>query len=394
MPISDTAEIIAREIQPQETSLSEALARFVKQRFRVDIPASVWAQVELPKHLKMRVSITDHSGRELAAGRDLDALRRIRREAIMSAAQNDDVWAKARQKWERTGITAWDFGTLPEMMSIGPGAIAYPGLETAENGANLRLFKTEEEALASHKRGVQALLLLKFAKDLKFMERYLVLPEEYQKTALYFGGKAAFEKMLLERLKAEVFQKNLRSEEEFKAYAETVVRQLFEKAHALWEVTRPIFVAYQEIHVAVYAIEKTSSSNRVVSGVCSQIRKDIEGLVPKNFLELYGMERLSHLPRYLNALRLRAERAKNDPEKDRSKSAQAEAFVKALEKMQTTIKPQILVEKKEAIQEFRWMVEEFKVALFAPELKTAFPISPQRLARKKKEIDGMGSKIA
>jgi ATP-dependent helicase HrpA len=42
-----------------------------------------------------------------------------------------------------------------------------------------------------------------------------------------------------------------------------------------------------------------------------------------------------------------------------------------------------------AITELRWMIEEFKLALFAPEIKTAFPVSAVRLARKIAEIDAM-----
>jgi len=387
VPVSDTVDVIVQDIEPSAASLFETLARFVKQRCRAEIPASEWAEVELPKHLKLRLAIIDPHGKELAAGRDLEAMRRDRREAARAAAQDPDVWAKARQKYERRGIMSWNFGELPEMISIGPGAVAYPGLEPAENGANLRLFRTDAEALTSHKKGAEALLLLKFAKDLKFMERHLALPAEYHKSALYFGGEAAVERMLLENLKAEVFGKNLRSEEEFKSYSETVVRALFEKAHLLWEATRPVLAAYQELHATLYAIEKTNPSNKVLSAVCRQIRQEKDRLVPKNFLEIYAIDRLVHLPRYLNALRLRAERAKNDPEKDRRKAAQADMFVQVLEKLRVKIAPGTPLETREAVEEFRWMVEEFKVALFAPELRTAFPVSAQRLLRKQKEIE-------
>jgi len=389
VPVSDTAEMIVKEIKPSDASLFETLARLVKHKFRVDIPASEWARVELAKHLKMRIAVTDSQGKEVAVGRDLGTVRRVRKETAQAAAQDPEVWAKARQKWERSGIKDWDFGALPEMISIGPGAIACPGLERAENGANLRLFRTYEEALGSHKKGVQTLLLLKFVKDLKFMERRLVLPVDDHKAALYFGGEAAVERMLHERLRSEVFEKNLRTEEEYKAYAETVVRALFEKGQALWEATRPVLAAYQEIHAVLYAIEKTNPSNKVLSGICRQIREEMDRLVPKSFLEIYSLDRLVHLPRYLSALKLRVERAKNDPEKDLRKAAQAEAFIQILGKFQANITPKTPVEIKDEVEEFRWMVEEFKVALFAPELKTSFPVSPQRLAKKQKDIEAL-----
>jgi ATP-dependent helicase HrpA len=83
------------------------------------------------------------------------------------------------------------------------------------------------------------------------------------------------------------------------------------------------------------------------------------------------------------------ERAKQGLEKDRNKAAQAEVFVKALEKLMASIESapaKISPAKLAAIEEFRWMVDEFKVSLFAPELRTALPVSAKRLEAKLKEI--------
>jgi ATP-dependent helicase HrpA len=86
---------------------------------------------------------------------------------------------------------------------------------------------------------------------------------------------------------------------------------------------------------------------------------------------------------------VRAERGKNDPEKDRKKAEQVTPFLKVHSRMKEEIQPETSLEKKKAIAEFRWMVEEFKVSLFAPELKTAYPVSVKRLAIKIKEIEQM-----
>jgi len=391
VPVSDSADVFVRELRDSSASLFEAMARLAKQRFRADIPASAWAEADVPKHLKTRIAVIDSQGKELVAARDLEMVRRVRKEAARAAAQDPDVWANGRRTWERSGITAWDFGALPEVISIGPGAVAYPGLEPEAAGrVSLKLFKTYEEALVSHKKGVQALLQHAFAKDLKFMERRLVLPAEYHKSALYFGGKEAVENMLLESLKAEVFRKNARSEAEFRAVAETAVRALFEKAHALWAAVRPVLAAYQELHARLYALEKTHPSNKVLSAVCARIREEAGRLVPGNFLEAYPIERLGHLPRHLESLRLRADRARNDPEKDIKKAAQIDAFDQSLEKMRASLTAQSPLELQEAVEEFRWMIEEFRVSVFAPELKTAFPVSPKRLAEKIKDIETLG----
>ncbi len=386
VPVGESAEIIAKEMQPVEDSLFAALSQFVKRRFRVEIPAAEWAKVDVPKHLKVRLAVTDHQGRELASGRDLERLVKMHRDSAETAAQDPAVWTKAREKWERLGVTTWDFSSLPEAIAIGPSAVAYPGLEPAENQVNFRLFKNADEALASHKKGVQTLLLLKFSKDLKFMERYLVLPAEYLKAALYFGGKDAVEKMLIESLKTEVLQKNLRSQEEAQVYSETIVKSLFEQGHRILETAVKILASYQKLRVELYAIEKTDPSNRAMAAICTEIRLGLDRLIPKNFLEVYPLERLVHLPRYIEAMLLRATRAKNSPQKDRTKAAQVEGFSRSLLKMEQSILPKASPEKKQAIEEFRWMIEEFKVSLFAPELGTFYPISAQRLIKSYKKL--------
>ena len=114
--------------------------------------------------------------------------------------------------------------------------------------------------------------------------------------------------------------------------------------------------------------------------MCAEIRAELERLVPSDFLARVGIDRLPHLARYIGALGLRAERARNDPEKDRRKAAQAEVFVQALAKLGEGLDPDSSPEKRDAVEEFRWLVEELKVSLFAPEIKTAVSVSPQRLA--------------
>ncbi len=386
VPGSDAAGAIARELPFSDELLSAALARFVKRRFRCDIPAQAWDEADFPKHLRMRVAVTDGRGTVLTASRDLDALRHSRREAAVVAARDPAVWARARERWERVGAMSWAFGALPEIVAIGAGAVAYPGLEPGENGVNLRLFDSAEDAFASHVRGVEALFLRSFAKDLKFMERHLSLPAEYERAALYFGGRENVERMLLENLKREVFQKNVRSEEDFKTAAGAVVRELFSRAHALWEATRPVLDAFLDTHTTLYSIEKLDAANKAVLAVCGDIRNELERLVPKNFLELYGAEQLRHVTRYVEALRLRAERAKNDPEKDRTKAAQVGPFLDTLAELRAAVPPKSPVEVRAAVDDFRWMVEEFKVAVFAPELKTALPVSPKRLNAKLRDV--------
>ncbi len=472
MPLSDAVEIIAREMPraADDVPLTAAVAAFVKRRFKADIPLRVWQEAEVPRHLRMRVAATDGTGRVIDAGRDLDVLKRkIGSNESAPSKTDSPAWAKARAQWEREGVTDWDFGTLPESVPAGSSLTAYPALEPADDRARIRLFPAKKEAEASHRRGVRALLQRRFAKDVAFVRSYHRLPSETDAAAKPFGGRVAVEKAIEESLLRDVLAKDIRTEEEYKAYAMTVVRALFETGHRLTQSVIEILKTYEAIRRDLAAAgvpmgegeeesggesngagarggavpaAKTSAAKAPAIGRAAsldalesaleqirrkprgasappyyeQVRDSLESLAPRDFLERNAPEDVARLPRYLQALKIRLDRARIDPEKDRAKWAQVEPFEDAWRRLRNRIasadaaaeksalpvaKPVPLVpsraaartappaseEKRQAVREFRWMVEEFKISFFAPEMKPAFPISAVRLAKRLKEIE-------
>ena len=263
---------------------------------------------------------------------------------------------------------------------------AYPALEPAERGASIRLFSSYEQAMESHRKGVRALFFLRFEKDLEFVKRYVVLPDEMKTQALYFGGKEALERAMMETLQKEAFEKDFRSEEEFRACAEDLARGLFDISHTLGERAQEILTAYHEARMTMGNIAKTLGDNQAIKYLIEEVRQDLDVLVPKNFLTEYSFERLKHICRYLEALRFRVERARHDPAKDRAKAERASRFIRAYKSIAKEITADTSFEEKKEIEEYRWMVEEFKVSLFAPELKTAHPVSAKRLLIKLKSL--------
>jgi len=110
VPVPRTVDNILQEMEKGEPSLVNTLSRFVYRKFGVDIPASVWASVEIPDHLKMRVSVVDPSGKDLESGRDLHLL--IQSDEKRHGAESSSAWKRAQEKWERKGILTWDFEAL------------------------------------------------------------------------------------------------------------------------------------------------------------------------------------------------------------------------------------------------------------------------------------------
>jgi len=109
------------------------------------------------------------------------------------------------------------------------------------------------------------------------------------------------------------------------------------------------------------------------------VESQIGWLVYKNFLNQTPWEHIAHLPRYLKALRLRIEKQPSNPERDGKNAASVGLLWQNWEAAMD--KQRKLEGASQALQDYRWLVEELRVSLFAQELKTPFPVSIKRLEK-------------
>ena len=388
VPVSSTVAVIVSEMQKTNEPLVTALGAFIYERFGIDIPASEWPADQIPEHLQMRVSVTDHKGREIRSGRDPEILR----EGVTGGAGKEprpDLWEKARMQWEKSGIPSWNFGALPESIPLTDKLFVYPGLESGEKGVNLRLYRDRNIALKEHQKGVKALFLIHFRKDLNFVKKLLKFPDRLSKAAGYFGGAGAVEKAIWESLTNRLFRLDLRDEKAFLQHAAAKSPLLLQESRTYMELATSVIEAYSQTRQAIHGIETANRNNRPALDLCAQLRKELHGLVPGDFLERYRPDRLAQLPRYLKAVEMRAERGSYDREKEQKKAAAIAPFTEALRKNIQELSPRASLDKLENLEEFFWMVEEFKVSLFAQELKTPFPVSAKRLEKKLRELERM-----
>jgi ATP-dependent helicase HrpA len=390
VPVKNTVDVIIREMSKTSTSLISALGDFIYRRFGLDIPASAWSQESLPDYLKMRVSITAPDGRELRAGRDPGILR----QAAAGIGKSDELKA-ARVKWEKTGITRWDFGDLPEFVSDSGEKtghwIAYPALENSglDKPVNLRLVGQQDEALAAHPRGVAALYAIHFSKDIKFLKRQLVLPADETFLADYFGGAKNLAKQMVDGVIRELFRRNIRSQKAFYSHAESVAPKILSTGQELLGSLLPILTTYHEARNQIHKLRHRSRNNSLMVAFFQELTADLVRLVPETFITIYDKQRRGHLIRYIQAAAIRARRSAVDFEKDQSKSKGISKFTEGLNQLLSELSPRASDEKRQAVEEYFWMIEEYKVSVFAQELKTAIPISAKRLEQKLREIKRM-----
>ncbi len=380
MPLKDTVDVVLAEMPHGQGPLASTLGEFLHRRFGVDVPASAWPLDVLPDHLKMRVAITAPDGRELGSGRDPAILR------LQSAATR--IPPEVRQRWERTGITRWDFGDLPEVLTNPEDEravwAAYPALCAQSDRIDLKLFNRRDQALAAHPEGVAALLALHCARDMKFLKRSLTLPEELHPAAHGLGGARRLEVAMAERVVQDLLAVDLRSECAFDDHAAVSAPKLLPAGRELLYAVIPVIQAYAATSADIAALAGAKGPLAVIHG---RLTEAISHLLPQNFIALYDRPRLAHIERYLRALAIRARRALVDPEKDRLKEQGLQTYSERLRGLLQTLGPQSSTEKREALEELAWMLEEYKVSIFAQELKTTGPMSPKRLEEKIREIE-------
>jgi ATP-dependent helicase HrpA len=399
MPFPPKIAEIVGGLQPSGHSFLQDLARFIHRHYGVEVPVSAWPANALPAHLRPRIDIVDHNRKSLGSGRDLALLQKQLQQAKREPAPKDDTadWARTAQQWERFGLTDWTCGDLAERITVceGPGLplYAWPGLEFAEGSVNVRLFRSQDLARAASLAGVQRLVELAIQKDLAWLEKDLRALARFDSLYAPLGDSEELRTSSLDHLK-----RYLLPGEPFP----TLTRKNFEAAVAVAQERLPGLALQFMDHLAPILQLRAQVQQRLGATVATAVTRsqtlsslaqlgaparraehplaaELAGLVPAQFLVRVPFEGLPHLPRYLKALLIRAERAALNPVKDQERARLLAPYVTALKQLES--KPAGAAEARTQLDAYRRLVEEYKVSLFAQELGTVVPVSPQRLDR-------------
>jgi len=357
------------------------------------------------------VRVCDDKGRELCASRELAeidaALHAQKRTASATVARVEpEAWRRARAKWETPEHTTWVFGDVPDKVLVteqaGVPVFAFPGFAAGRDGVGLVLFKTPEEARTATRRGLAALLERQLSHDLGWLERDL--------RALRELGALTATLAPLDELQAQAFGSIRRwvcDAERCRAGSPDpagidVGAERRGSATPPYNLTEAAFAG---------ALEKAKADLRgLVPRFCDLLReiltlrqallmhptppagmdKELAALLPADFLAVTPYAQRAHFPRYLKAMKLRADRWRQNPAKDAERAALLAPYVAAVAKLSgvgrvpspaKAARGEGTPPTSAETEAFRWLVEEFRVSLFAQELGTAEPVSVVKLDR-------------
>jgi len=373
VPLAETVKTLAAAVAARDRltdrreSLPDALAACITERFPLRLDASAWSAKPLPEHLRVRIRVIDEKGRELFAARDLEELARLLAEHLRTASAKvaqdaPAAWTRAREKWEKPDQTAWTFGErLPGPVEVciqnGLTIYAHPALKSGVNGVALRLARSAEEAAAQTRLGLGRLLELELRHELAFLHKELrglrelgaLIATYAPLNQLTEDASGLFQRWLCDPARvAEPTQKG------FAAALSQAKHDLRSSGAKFCATLREMFSLRStlEVHPTPYPT----------------LAADLAQLLPKTLLREIDHARLAHLPRYLKGLKLRADRWRQSPAKEAERSR--------------TLSPWLARQRALPRSDARyWLVEEYRVSLFAQELGTAEAVSPQRLER-------------
>lgn len=377
-PVPDSVTHFLELATPREKPLADAMLDFLRDYLNLRLPASVWDRIDLPLHLRLNFRVMDGEGNELSMGRDLAKLQEELGQIARMAFQDGAGAGKglgAESDIEKTGLTTWTIGTLPEGIPVkraGRSVTAYPACVDEGASVAVRLFETAREAEIAHRRGVVRLMSLELKQQLRIWERG---PSNFHQSALQLKTAMATDKLLADFLvtmadRAFIGDDALpRDERAFREQIARAKQRIPVVADALGKTIAQVAEAYAALQINLHGAG--GRANAVVPTL-SQWR---DRLVHVGFLNETPWAQLHHLPRYLRALGKRLEKYLTMPEREPRNGPVLASYWLRYEAEVLRCGPSVSV----AVLQFRWLIEELQVSLFAQELKTPFPVSAKRL---------------
>jgi len=376
-------------------SLLDAVIADVRSQTTVVIKIADFKLETLPAHHFMNFKIIDEHGRQLDMGRNLSALQaelgmqareqfqKIAEQAVpvdSAVRSGTAVNNKPTQSRSAAGpanfqnLTTWSFDALPELLEIQQGKqtlIGFPALVDRVTHCDLEVFDDPNEAAAIHGAGLCRLFALQLKEQLKYLEKNVAGLQQMGMQFMALGSQ--------EELRDQIIQAGLTraclqlplptNANEFNQRRDEGKARLNLLVNEIARLIGQILGEYHTLPKKLQALKSHAAAQ-------ADIQAQLQTLIHKRFVVETEHGQLAHFPRYLKAVQVRMDKLRTDPTRDARLLSE---WQQAAMPWQRALKSGSYGDPK--MQEFRWMLEELRVSLFAQELKTPMPVSVKRLQK-------------
>jgi ATP-dependent helicase HrpA len=375
VPVPNYVDAALASLKPDNVPLTEALGHQLKRQTSIEVPANQWQQAQVDDYYRFNIQVVDERGKVLAQGRDLATLRERYRDQLQQTLKSND------ESIERSGIVEWDFGTLEKDIRLkraGMSITAYPVLVDEQDSVALRLQDNPLEAEYLTQKGVARLAMLHLQASVKYLRKELLKGKDLGLTVVSLGKREAVVDDMIQAAVAEAcFSGEIpRTQTEFLSAIEAGREQITAQAMALEQLVVTVLAE-------VVTIKKNIKSNKnalAIAVAAGDINQQLQRLIYPGFLFRTPLSWLQQYPRYLKAISLRLEKAPSQIQKDKVWTADVDSlwqpWQQRLEK-----EGEAAISANDDLVLYRWMLEEYRVSLFAQTLKTLMPVSEKRLKK-------------
>ncbi len=381
VPIPETARALSQKLAFGEGNLEEQLALAVSRLLGRRIQPADFDRERLPDDLKMNIRVIAENGEVLARSRELEPLRKeLGVQAAESVASVNDP------RWNRDELGDWNFGELPESVELKRGTLtikAFPALFDQGKTVSLRLSDSLDRASRETRLGLMRLFYLKSARELQTQVQWVPRIDQlkmYAQALPEFELKTAVAELIALRA-LESDEKPLpRTQSEFAARMKQGKERIGIAVQEVTKLVGPLFESYQEARLA---IEKNKTQK--LDYAWKDAKSVLAELTAPGFLQRTPWVWLKEYPRYFKAIAVRFEKLKSGGEPvDRGATAELARFGAMyrerleLHESSGIVDPELLL--------FRYMIEEYRVSLFAQKLGTALKVSAPRLEKQWEKV--------
>jgi ATP-dependent helicase HrpA len=339
---------------PYNQALTQCLGDFLKRKNGVTIVDQDWSLEKLSDHLLMHYRVLSENGREMAVSTNLSDLQ------SRFSTRSREVFQKTvvlPSKAEKT----WCFGKLPQQDDHG-----FPALKAVKDGVVLIHCPDQQTADETMRAGLVELFLQGMGK--RSLQKAVKIEAKSCLRYTALGDCEALKADLLEAVIAQLFMRqSIRAEEEFQKALESGKGQFITALNALTEKIQSCLAYHQELKSLLSALAKVSPQ------AVNDMQQQLSDLVYNGFVKQTPDDWRPELSRYLRAMIKRCERVRQNPLKDQQKWQQYAEVFSVYEKWSRP---------SQEATEMRWLLEEYRVSLFAPELGTRYKVSSKRLLLK------------
>jgi ATP-dependent helicase HrpA len=374
VPAPDFVDRALQQLTPDNVDLLASLAHCLSRLGGVALERSDWLQLKLDDYYRMNVRVVDAQGQLLGQGRDLAEL--VQR---FAADTRQSISAIPQKAITRAGITRWDFGDLPcewRFRQAGIDIVAYPALVDKGESAAIELCDYPAAALIQHRLGVLRLLRLAGSQQVKYLRKQLLRGNEFN---LVLAAARLERDALVEDLIDAAYLQGVgdaqalpRSEAQFHSVELAARAGVIARANDLEALLLNALRPLADVRRRMAALPAGKWGDTL-----ADMQSQLSRLWAESFQRDTPADWLAQYPRYMKALLQRLERLAGQYPKDQKYTASLAALTQPLQDVLAT-RASLLLQCSEACS-YRWLLEEFRVSLFAQNLGTRQAVSQKRL---------------